>query len=170
MNANHLRYGGGGEDRQLCWACLAQCHSACTEHSRQKLLPVVKPRLWNKVNRSRVVTESEKTDFMRQSMCYLSYGAHEPVYSVLIVELVPHAVIRQWGQFNMIIMWLLGPIRAWLTFCSYSRVSVSASPMLIAATGRCQCLKIWIPEFAMLKQSQLQHSWRSLPLHIYETT
>ena len=37
---------------------------------------------------------------------------------------------------------------------------MSSSSMLIAATGRCWCLQVWIREFAM------QHGWRSFPLRI----
>ena len=59
-----------------------------------------------------------------------------------------------------------GPITDRLTFCGYPQVSMSSSSMLIAATGRCRWLLIWIREFATLKQSQSQHSWRSFTLHI----
>ena len=38
---------------------------------------------------------------------------------------------------------------------------------MIAATGRCRCLQIWVWEFAIQRQSQWQHSWRSCPLHSY---
>ena len=64
-------------------------------------------------------------------------------------------------------MWFFGPIRARLTFCNYSPVSKSSWSMLIAATGRCRCLQIWEREFAILKQSQLQHSWWVFLLNIY---
>ena len=53
---------------------------------------------------------------------------------------------------HMTIMWLFGPIRAWLTFCGNPHVSVSSSSMLITVNGRCWCLQIWIQEFAILKQ------------------
>ena len=66
---------------------------------------------------------------------------------------------------HVIIMWLFGPIRTRLTFCGHPHVSMSSSSMLITAT-KCRCLQIWIQECAMLKQSQLQHSWQSSPLHI----
>ena len=32
---------------------------------------------------------------------YMSYWATEPVYYVLLIELVPHAVISDWSQFSM---------------------------------------------------------------------
>ena len=48
---------------------------------------------------------------------------------------------------HVIVMWLFGPIRARLTFCGYRHVSMSSLFMLIAATGRCRCLQIWIREF-----------------------
>ena len=67
---------------------------------------------------------------------------------------------------HVILMRLFGPIRARLTFYGYPRVSMSSSSMLIAATGRCRWLLIWIREFATLKQNQSQHSWRSFTLHI----
>ena len=66
---------------------------------------------------------------------------------------------------RLVIVWLFGPIRARLTFCGYPHVSMPSSSMLIAATGRCRCLQIWL-EFRTLKQSQSQRSWRSFPLHI----
>ena len=53
---------------------------------------------------------------------------------------------------HVIIMWLFGLIKARLTLCNYPQVSLSSSSMLIAATGRCLWLLIWIREFATLKQ------------------
>ena len=70
---------------------------------------------------------------------------------------------------HMFIMWLFGPVRAQLMLCGYPHVSVLllSSSMLITATGRWQCVQIWIWESAILKQSQSQNGWRSFPLHIY---
>ena len=68
---------------------------------------------------------------------------------------------------HVIIMWLSGLIRARFAFCIYPHVSMSSSSILIAATGRCRCLKIWTREFAVLKQRQSQHSWQSFSFRIY---
>ena len=70
---------------------------------------------------------------------------------------------------HMTIIRLFGSIRAQLMFCSYPHVSVPSLSMLITANGVYWCLHIWIQEFAILKQSQSQHSWWSFALHIYET-
>ena len=71
------------------------------------------------------------------------------------------------GHHVIIIVWLFGPIRGWLTLLGYPHVSMASSSMLIAATRRCQCLQISMQEFTILKLSQSHHSWQSFPLHIY---
>ena len=68
---------------------------------------------------------------------------------------------------HVIIMWLFGSVRTRLTFCGSPHASMSNSSMLIAATGRCPCLQIWIQKFTVPKHSQSQHSWRPFPLCIY---
>ena len=70
---------------------------------------------------------------------------------------------------HIISVWLFEQIRAQLMFCGYHHRSVSSSSMLIAVTARCWCFQIWILEFMILKQSQLQHSWWAFPLHIYDS-
>ena len=67
---------------------------------------------------------------------------------------------------HVIIIGLFGPVTARLTFCGYPHMSMSSSSMLIAVTGRCWCLQIRIRRFAILKQSQSQHIWRSCPHRI----
>ena len=52
------RYGGGRIAN--CLEPAWKCRSACAEHSGQKLLPVVVRRLWNQLDRARVVTLSGK--------------------------------------------------------------------------------------------------------------
>ena len=52
----------------ICAEPAWKCHRTCAEHSGQKLLPVVVYRLWNQLNRARVVTESEKHKIHLQNM------------------------------------------------------------------------------------------------------
>ena len=68
----------------------------------------------------------------------------------------------------MIIMWLFGPIRAQLTFCSYPHVSMSSSSTLITATRRCWCLQIWLREFMILKTKPIGAQLMIPPLRIYD--
>ena len=52
------RHGEGRIDN--CAEPAWRCQSACAEHSGQNVLPVIVRRVWNQMNRARVVTESEK--------------------------------------------------------------------------------------------------------------
>ena len=69
------RYGGGriANCAEPAW----NCRSACAEYSGQKLLPVVVRRLWNQIDRARVVTETEK------------HGIHVPFFFLLVVIMGP---------------------------------------------------------------------------------
>ena len=66
-----------------CAGSVWKCRSAHSEHSGQKLLPVLVRRLWNQIDidRARVVTESVKRGIhLRKFFCEMLRGAHEPVY------------------------------------------------------------------------------------------
>ena len=60
----------------------------------KRLLPVVVHSLRNQIDRARIVTVSEKHGgHVPEFFASCQKRPHEPLYSVLFAELVPHAVI-----------------------------------------------------------------------------
>ena len=87
----------GGWKISSCVESAWKCRSARIKHSGWKLLPVGVHWLWNQIDRARVVTESEKRGI--HVLPVVIWGQWT---CILFVELVPHAVISDCGQFNML--------------------------------------------------------------------
>ena len=79
-----------------------KCRTACRELSGQILFLVAVRRLWEiRLTEQELSLGVKNMEFMYQRFCWLSYGACEPVYQVLCVELVTRVVISDLGQFKI---------------------------------------------------------------------